>query len=134
MERLSPSYTPLHPTTCYNPLGRLYTTETLHHPRSSLYKLCNGRQVFFWILEPRGWDQQVVPKCQLEITTTYCLINQKSGVLQSTILRNCAFLGLGQTRVSEWYWELAFLLGFYFTCPLLQQHCRHFAFHFGQSF
>ena len=40
-----------------------------------------GLQVLFWILEPRGRDQYVVPKRRLEITTTRCVITQSTAVL-----------------------------------------------------
>jgi len=39
-------------------------------------------QAFFWILEPWGWDWQVVLQCLYKITITCCIITQKSAVLK----------------------------------------------------
>ena len=54
-------------------------------------------QAFFWILEPWGWDRQVVLQRPYKITITCCIITQKSAVLnyltssQHTLITPCFF-------------------------------------------
>lgn len=43
-------HSPLHPSSCYNPIGWHHTTETFHHTHSSLHKLCFGVMALFEFL------------------------------------------------------------------------------------
>ena len=51
--------TPLHLTTCNNPIGWHHATETFHHLHSSLYKLCIG--VTGFLLD--SWTLRMGPIC-----------------------------------------------------------------------